>query len=342
MRERGLNLALCNLIVLFLFFSGVFVYLTPLLLFYISKRFSLLKSFLFSAMLLLEFVLIFGLVFKLGISPEILRKVFSSLSWTPGFAYYDFFGIKGVAWGMFYYWMVLMATGLMLAYQSQFPQKWFHLVLKVAAFSFVLLVGLTIFLSKGNFFELVALMKNYLGKSFDLVLQMPKQFEGEEVLFLKSNRDLLLQTLVLVSPGFLFCFLMLMVALNDSLSKGLFRHLFEVKVQPFELMVLPFTWVWFFIATFALYLGNSYLLGGFEVEAVLVNFFVFFTFAFFFQGLAVLHLYLRRFALETWVIVLGYLSLFLVFQPLLLLISLMGILDAWFDFRKLNAVLPKA
>ncbi len=342
MRERGLNLVICNVIFLLLVFSGVFVYLTPLLFFYISKRFSILRSFIFSLIVLLEFLLVFVLIDKSGVSQPLLQKIFTSFSWIPGFAYYDFFGIKGVAWSMGYYWITLVSVGLMLAYESQFSQKWFSLVFKVSAFAFVLIFALTVFLSKGNFVELSVLMEKYLAKGFDLILQMPKQFETEDLLYLKTKRDLILKALVMLFPGFIFCFLLFLVSVCEALSKLMFRTLFEVKTESFGKVVLPFVWIWLFIVNLALLMLNAYTLGRFELEAILTNFLIIFAAAFFFQGLAVLHYYLKRFALDTWILVLGYLSLLLVFQPFALVLSLIGILDAWFDFRKLNVLLPKA
>ncbi len=98
-------------------------------------------------------------------------------------------------------------------------------------------------------------------------------------------------------------------------------------------------WPWYFVYGFilgrlfsiiALYVpGNIWQLVGFNLD-------VFFLYAFFIQGLAITWFYMEKYKIHKIVRVILILFLFQPGSILLLFIALAGILDTWFNFRKLK------
>ncbi|NLM25320.1 MAG: DUF2232 domain-containing protein, partial [Firmicutes bacterium] len=106
-------------------------------------------------------------------------------------------------------------------------------------------------------------------------------------------------------------------------------------VPPFVEWRLPWYFVWGFILALIFAFINFYY-PSYILQAASLNLNVFFIYAFFFQGLAIVWHWMDNLSLPK---ILRFIFVFLVLFSgwiWVTLIALAGLLDTWIDFRKLN------
>lgn len=104
---------------------------------------------------------------------------------------------------------------------------------------------------------------------------------------------------------------------------------------PFITWTAPWYMVWGFIVG-RLFVLISFYFPGEIWETIAVNLDVFFLYAFFVQGLAIVWFFLDRYRVPKFIRVVFVLFLFQPGSFLILLVALVGLLDTWLDFRKVR------
>jgi uncharacterized protein YybS (DUF2232 family) len=96
-------------------------------------------------------------------------------------------------------------------------------------------------------------------------------------------------------------------------------------------------WIWLPIVAGSLYFANSYLLGSPPVAVVLLNALIVLGAVYFFQGLSVTSYFFKS-KLSPMLRMAGYVLFFLFLHVGMMAVTVVGLLDFWFDFRKLKKI----
>ena len=193
-------------------------------------------------------------------------------------------------------------------------------------------------LAKGLQLSVLNEARGYLLYLLDEVIALGSRtgITGQEVLFLKEHREAIATTVLQMIPaaliiGTLFTAWCNVLAARWWFPKGpLFRHLGSLSRWK-----LGDQWVWGLIVAGAAYVAHIYLLEQDWLGSVAANILWVYGALYFLQGLAIISFYLskrRSFILR--VLVYGILILF--FQVMAILVTVLGLLEIWFNFRKLS------
>lgn len=126
--------------------------------------------------------------------------------------------------------------------------------------------------------------------------------------------------------------------LNLVVAKRMFRPIFP-KLNDIKLtnIQLPFFLVWIILSLIALFLINYQFLGSTFLNAFCLNFLIVFLMIYFFQGLAVLIVFLDRKNVRGFFRIFVYFTLIFFIEYLGLALALWGLFEHWIDVRKLGA-----
>jgi len=169
-----------------------------------------------------------------------------------------------------------------------------------------------------------------------IVLGSRSGITGQELFFLKEHREAIVTTILQMIPaaliiGTLFTAWCNVLAARWWFPKApLFRHLGSLSRWK-----LGDKWVWGLIGAGVAYVADIYWLEQAWLGSVAANLLWVYGALYFLQGLAIISFYLnKRRSFIVRVSVYGILILF--FQVMAILVTVLGLLEIWFNFRKLS------
>jgi len=185
-----------------------------------------------------------------------------------------------------------------------------------------------------------SVVHDYLASSFRESIEMSARLgaQDEQTALVRDHLEIIVRSLLYVSPALLLVGLGGVVCLNLLFS----RSIFSLGGLPFPSFGDLTRWrppdriVWLFIGGGAAALLPPLLgTGGTGIVVAGLNILIVCLFVYFLQGLAVIEFYFKTRRIPRLLKVLFY-FLLLIQQYLLMLVCIIGLLDLWFDFRRLS------
>lgn len=320
-----------------LFSSGFLVLFTPFPAYFVSTvygkklgRWTIMLSVLAACCLyLLALPLLYGLAENWS-----LAKVIYIL---PGAGLAGYFNIQSaMIFGLMYliYFMsfaVLFSEGLDRSW-SLF--KWFGVSVS-ASVGFLLIIYLIVeFMGV----SVSTSLKAYMTEILNEVIQAQESagIDGVKIFALKSAAPSIIATAIRIIPSILFLIGIAVAFLNFLLANwlikvpGRFAHFGEVKTSS-----IPFIFVWGLIGAGFLYFANAYYLNNELLKIVLLNGLLVLSGLYFIQGLLVFLYYFAKLKVR-FIRFMFYALMIVFFQFIAPAIAIIGVMDLWFDFRRLN------
>jgi len=190
-----------------------------------------------------------------------------------------------------------------------------------------------------------AVVHDYLASSFRESMEMSAQLgaQDEQIALVRDHLEIIVRSLLYVFPALVLVGLAGVVCLNLLFSRALF-FLGGLSFPSFGDLTRwhpPERMIWLFIGSGAAVLLPPLLgTGGTEIVVAGLNVLIVCLFVYFLQGLAVMESFFKTRRIPRLLKVLFY-FLLLIQQYLLMLVCIIGLLDLWFDFRRLNRVDPE-
>jgi len=146
----------------------------------------------------------------------------------------------------------------------------------------------------------------------------------------------LVNTLYYLLPSLFICGTMINLSFNMIILRRwlMGRKAFR-RWRDFGLWQLPEVCIWLPIFLGGLFFLNKYLLNQTAIQWVTLNLLVILAMVYFFQGAAILAFYWKR-GIPPLAKILLYVVFFVLFQIVIVIMTLAGLFDFWFDFRKLK------
>ena len=317
-------------LVLVLFLTGLFVIFTPL-----PVAMTILRKGTWPALAACTAALA-GLVLLYRLPTE-------PLSFLPMMVFYPVIPLKGVVGLSAIYFFYYLWLGWVIALASRNTGRFSALEPSVALMT---LSGLVI--------PILALMVFAVAMKMDLGGDMRRGLEGlfhkmieiqqaagveeEDLTLLRSAAPLVVAKFLQILPSLWIDLTLVVLSLTI-----LFLRRWTPSARPFPnwpefgLWRLQESWVWLPIAAGTLYFANAYLIGSPPVAVVAVNMLIVLGAVYFFQGLSVSSFFFKT-KLNPMLRMVGYVAFFLFFQVGLVVVTAVGLMDFWFDFRKLKKV----
>jgi uncharacterized protein YybS (DUF2232 family) len=169
-------------------------------------------------------------------------------------------------------------------------------------------------------------------------LQQMAGVEEKDLVLLKSAAPLVVTRFLQVLPSLWIDLTLVVIGLTVLFLR---RWMPGVRLFPnwpkLGAWRLKESWIWLPIAAGTLYFANSYLIGSSPVAVAVVNVLIVLGAVYFFQGLSVVSFFFKT-RLSPMLRMVGYVAFFLFFQVGLVAVTAVGLMDFWFDFRKLKKV----
>lgn len=339
MERRDKSPLFLALLTVGLYFSGVFVFLTPLPFVYLLFKRGL--SAFYQPVLLT--IAIVCAVYFLGLtvlSP--LYEKHPNLAWIlpiPSLGLVEYFSRRIVIMFGLGYFASYLFISFSIAKALSHPEKIYRYVSGSIIFLFAVTVALNAAIVLPHAEKLIADYRAYMTKAVEQLIAMQDERGADnlELVYLKSNVDELIRYTLYLLPAFLFSSLACLYVLNLVLAKRLFAPFFPSLVR-FKLTTfrVPFSFVWCVVATIVVFLLNVKFFNNAPAHFLTVNVLIVICTAYFFQGFAIFMHFLddkRIFGFMR----LGVYMLFLVFlQASMLFFISLGFFDNWMDVRKLD------
>ncbi len=333
MQDRFLAIVTGIALWIALFFSGLFFWLSPLALFYIAKRHSIKISmmvwFVSTSLILLAYQTVFS---------HLPSEVPKWLLWLPAMGYFELFGKEVVLNAVLIYSVFFGLIGFILSLRAGKEKKVVSLMTTLVFGSSVVTFFVLLILIQGDFSLFIGSVHQYFLTALDQFISLNKAagLEGEELLFLQQNREMIASSMLRILPAVLVSLTIFLSWLNLVVAKKLFGHLkYLGELQELFTFRIPFYFIWVVISCLTLFLLNVYFVRLEKLEFLLLNFFIVFLTLYFFQGLSIISFYLAVKRLASWIRLLCYSLLLLFIQPFGILLIVVGFFDSWFNFRKL-------
>lgn len=323
-----------------IFLSGVFVFLTPLPLIYLSlkgARVSLRYS------LITVFLLLVALYTLLV--PTLNGFYAENPQWIwllpiPAIEFYTSLGSVMTLLAGLSYFVFFMAVSFIVAHLLEKSPATLHdlavsvMMLIIAIF---LLYGLFALFSMEEPWQPLYDYFDHAYQEF-LSLQATNQDLPEfQLTFLKEHRAKFVEYSVNLMPAVVVCTVVFIVLLNLIVARRVFFALIPLTAQgAMNRWSYPFFGVWVVIACIALLLVNYYTINLKAFHFVSANLLIVSGFLYLIQGLVIVSYYLQTKQVRPFSRALIYASFLLLFQVAIFLLLGLGFFDSWFDFRRIT------
>lgn len=328
-----------SLLSLLLYFSGIFVWLTPLPTIYLYKRVGRLGAVLSAALALAGLaVLLFLLIPQVEArwGWETTAKAFF---WVPGVSS-DLGGVQNfpAAFSLFYF-GVFTLMGILLGEWEGVAYGATRLVGQVLAITLLVLVFGLLWQIGEPWREFIAGIEAYLVAAMNAVAESAAGNEEMQSQWqmLRPHFAEIAYYAVRLLPAMVVNTLLFVIWLNIVVARRFFTQApFFSGLGALRQWRLSFAGVWLVIASGLMLAVHAYWLQSEVLKFVAINALTVFALLYFFQGLAIVVFYVLRWSLSPMVRMLLYAVLLLAFQPVGVLLMVCGFFDSWFDFRKLT------
>lgn len=340
MEQRQKSVFISFLITIGLYFSGLFVFLTPLPLIYHAFKYNE-KSALNAAGLSFLFV---AAVYIVG-TPVLENFYKEHPNWVwlfpaPKVALAEHFGqafatVMGIGYFMLF---VFIGAAVSMGLKKENDQ----------AFSFFSLSLIIIFLGTTAF--IVALVfsnqETHLAAYQNMLQSDLREFilaqeqaglDLQQIVYLKNNQGEIIQYSYYMLPFLLFLSVASLFVLNLVVAKRFFLVFFpRLQKITLTLFKLPFALVWTTIALLSVLLLNHVLLQNQVVFFGVLNVLFGIALTYFFQGFAVFVHFLEQKKITGFFRMFIYVMMLLMFQASSFILVCLGFFDSWMDVRKLE------
>lgn len=302
-----------------LYFSGFFVFWTPLPLFYLSLKGDRKTWGLSFALLIFTALSLYYLLPVFGVAPDLQKVRFFGLGYLLYYLLIAIFLSLGVWKG----WSLARLGGLGA------------LVITVS----VLVVALSLhFSGLVNVTEKISQTMAVASQGLDQILQQAASQTDrldQRTFVIQMKKSL--QALPTLLPALIFVFTLFVLSVNLAVLSLLLRAKTKETLRwtsEFGHLQLAPVWLWLLISSASLYFLDIYYLHTAFLKIVASNLLIAAGFVYFIQGLSVLSYFVRRYSFLFRVGIYGLFLLF--FQHMSLGMVALGLADWWFDFRKLQ------
>jgi hypothetical protein len=344
---KNKSIAIAVVLMLGLFFSRPFIYLTPLPLVYFLFRQG--RSSLSSAVL--PAFAIVTVTYTLGFGPiTALYTKYPSLLWLlpiPMMEFASFLPQSTIAIIGIFYFTLFLWVGVTIHAALASPQNTYRIVLWSLILTVTLCGIIMLVLIFPHAQTVMTSLQDYLAKGLEefMTAQRESGLALEDIMDLKSNLSEHLSDAIYIMPFAFFLSLTFLFVLNLIMAKRFFTGFFNQLTQiNFTVFAMPFFTVWLVVALIAFLLANKLILNHKILFFANVNVLLVMATLYFFQGLAIIF-----YLMDKWQI-LGFLRFaFLIFLMIILSVEMrftslaivgLGFFDAWLDLRKIH-VPPK-
>lgn len=248
-------------------------------------------------------------------------------SWSPGnygLPYFGFYGMMGVMLGLW--------EG-----KERSPTV---LLAKVVGLLSVGVLLWVLWQTRGNLGQFVPGTVAYFQDLLDQMVKAPAKEGGEvqdQMAVLRLYGPKIIYYAVRLIPGMILAMTLFVSWLNVVVARRIFiKDAVFAKLGSLKNWQLPFGFVWALIFAAFLLVADLYLFKVNFLKLFALNSFILFGLIYFFQGLAILAFYSKRWALPPLLRLVFYLVFLLFFQPLSMILLGIGFFDSWFNFRKLT------
>jgi hypothetical protein len=323
-----------------IFFSDLFVFLTPLPIIYSMIKYP--KDY-FKKLLLPLFLIILGVYF-LAIDP--ISTLYEKFNWTkfiisiPLVNYYPEFPKWLVSLTGISYLLILVFLARIIAYYFKLKK---NPLLSLAIFaiiqSLVALVFIHLFFSVENLSIIDGFKAYYTEAINEFISQQEKVSNNlNELVFLEQNKPEILKYSLYLSPSMIIFGIFLINLLNFILSKRFVIPMIhkKFKLYPLNRWQFPFIGVWILIFSISLLLLNTYTFNSEILSFFGFNLLILMMMAYFLQGFNIVSFFLEKYKASPFLKMSAYALLILFFQAMGVFLISFGLFDSWFDFRKLN------
>lgn len=324
------------------YLSGLFVWFTPLpLVFQLQrKKLTCFLQVVFSSLLFLFILYFFALPF---LQRSILNHpTFNLVVSIPGLTGDSASSDVALLYGLGYF--LFFVVSAVIVNRALSLLKYFEGFLVLAAFGFFLATAGAFFfyahhMGESAFSEMIGYYHSLLTELLKIGEQ--NQNLGAELAFMKSHSGEIANYLALFTPAFMVITFLVVLLLNVAVAQKVILPL-TAPLSLFRLSSwqVPFAGIWLTIVLLIALLVNSTfqsdLLLGVSGNLLLVLCFIYFM-----QGLALIMFFFEKKGLSLFMRFSIYMSLFLFFQMAGLLVTALGFVDAWVDFRKRQSAQKK-
>lgn len=331
------------LLTVVLYFSGVFIFLTPLPLVYLAFRRGT-GAFYNPALYALAFVALaylFGLNFFASIYERHPTMVW--LLPIPSLGLVEYFPGQVVAAFGIGYFLAYLFIGWSITKALTEP----HRVFRIAALSIVALfaaaVALNLVFVLPHADKLFSDYRQYVTQALEQLIALQEKADADaiELAYLKSNVDELVRYTIYLMPSFLLSSLSCLYILNLVLAKRLFAPFFPALTRAtLTAFRMPFYFVWCVIALVAVFLVNVSFFDLAAAHFFTINLLVVIGTVYFFQGCAILVHFLDARGVFGIFRMGIYFMLLLFAQASVLGLASLGFFDSWMDVRKFEKRTP--
>lgn len=302
-----------------LYFSGFFVFWTPLPLFYLSLKGDRKTWGLSFALLLFTALALYYLLPAFGVAFDLQKVRFFGL----GYLLYYLFIAVFLSLGVWKKWSLARLGGLGA------------LVITGS----VLVVALSLhFSGLVNVAEKISQTVTVASQGLDQVLQQAASQTDrldQRTFVIQMKKSL--QSLPYLLPALIYVFTLFVLSVNLVVLSLLLRAKTKETLRwasEFGHLQLTPVWLWLLISSASLYFFDIYYLHTAFLKIAASNLLIAAGFVYFIQGLSVLSYFVRRYSFLFRVGIYGLFLLF--FQHMSLGMVALGLADWWFDFRKLQ------
>lgn len=335
-----------TLLTLALFFSGFFVAVTPLPVAYFLTRRQGRDFFRLALPALLVVVVVYAVAVPLlAGDPEGGRGVFQFP--IPGLAFSHILSNQAVSVIGIAYFGFYIALGLALYAAFANPPRFYQILITGVLASFLAwgFLAITLFWQRPEPKPFSEFLPQVLGQIEDGVQMWITVVEKEQpnldlklLVALKGHSQEIARYILYLQPLMAFLMVAGLYAFNTILFKRffgqIFPHLHTISLARFR---CPFLLLWGLLAVVAVLLVNVRVLHDDYLYFVLLNFVGAYGFAYGLQGLAVFLNFLETRRIIGLMRLICYLLVFLFLHFSLAFFVLLGFVDNWADFRKLDA-----
>ena len=319
------------------FYSGFFVFLTPVVYAYAFTRRGgkSLASHVCASSLIVFFIAFF-----------LMPKFYLFYTTSPHWAWLfpipamNLFPIVGHFWATLFslgYFLIMACFALVTGYSLQIKSLFYYLV-RLGLLGLLILSTFVLIYVNMKDVSISSVLTDYYSSSLGefLTLQEQAGLPADQLEYLKEYTPNLVKLMSLLTPSFAFISIIGILLLNIILLRRLFAMM---KILPLRSLLsdwhVPFSGVWVVISALTIVVG---WINGFAVPylmPVVLNILFILGFLYYIQGLGIILYYFDKKEVSFLVKVFFYSFILLLFQVSTLALVATGFFDSWFDFRKM-------
>lgn len=340
MNPKNKTALVMSFLTLALYFSGIFVFLTPLpfIFYHLKYKNSETYTVIWPSVLIVVAIYMFGVDFF-----HHLYEEYPSSIWiipVPVIELIRYFTHSTVQIVGIAYFVVYVVMGYLISRALRSQQKLAFKILTFSVIGIFVVSGLLAFaLVYPQSETIVSAYRQYVDAGMQQFVEAQEQagLALDQLVYLKSSISTIVDYSFFMLPFILFLSVSMLFTLNLIIAKRFFsfsiKDLGPVNLSEFK---IPFAVVWAAVVLGILMILNEKI---FEIEGIYfttLNLLLSLGIAYFFQGLAVCIHFMNRKKIYGLLRLLFYFIMIFMMQTSILILTILGFVDNWVDLRKLD------